>query len=354
MGWFNGRMAPAEAFLKHLRRSVASDFFSPAGYFFLGWIVVYVAIGIFVYARENRRAGRASFSFRSAIVRCFPSRAFSGPSARLDFQILLFSHYLLTYPIGLYLWTNQDKVANGIAPHVSRALSIFGTRSIPATNGFVVDFLYTILVLAIADLGWTIQHLLFHRVPRLWEFHKVHHSATELNLFTISRLHPVDVLTQAWFAGAAVGILMGLMKFGFGTVPSVVFFLNVSWAMALFRVLGIFRHSPVWISFGPVGSRIFSSPAMHHVHHSADERHFNKNFAVVFSFWDALFGTLFIPEARESLRFGIDTPDSDPRKYDTLLGGLIHPFLPHEVVERHARWRVSRKSRRLRSRDIPS
>ena len=34
------------------------------------------------------------------------------------------------------------------------------------------------------------------------------------------------------------------------------------------------------------------SPYQHQIHHSNAERHCNKNFGVVFAFWDRIFGTL--------------------------------------------------------------
>ena len=33
-----------------------------------------------------------------------------------------------------------------------------------------------------------------HKIPILWEFHKIHHSATSLNPITQYRLHPLELL----------------------------------------------------------------------------------------------------------------------------------------------------------------
>ncbi len=49
------------------------------------------------------------------------------------------------------------------------------------------------------------------------------------------------------------------------------------------------------------------SPAHHQVHHSTDERHFDRNFGSTLAIWDRLFGTFYQPsEKREALRFGLD------------------------------------------------
>ena len=65
------------------------------------------------------------------------------------------------------------------------------------------------------------------------------------------------------------------------------------------------RHSHFWISYGPVLSHVFISPAQHQIHHSADKKHWDKNFGGTFALWDWLFGTLYIPRKKEDLTFGI-------------------------------------------------
>src|SRR5438094_778580 len=49
------------------------------------------------------------------------------------------------------------------------------------------------LFLALEFAYW-FDHYLSHKVPLLWEFHRVHHSAEVLTPFTNSRVHPIDSL----------------------------------------------------------------------------------------------------------------------------------------------------------------
>ena len=67
------------------------------------------------------------------------------------------------------------------------------------------------------------------------------------------------------------------------------------------------------------------SPAQHQIHHSADPRHYDRNMGLVFAFWDWLAGTLYVPEGREEVRFGL--ADGEHREYDSVgrLYGL--PFV---------------------------
>ena len=83
------------------------------------------------------------------------------------------------------------------------------------------------------------------------------------------------------------------------------------------------QHSHVWISFRGVLGRIFVSPAHHQVHHSANPKHFNKNFGSCLALWDWMFGTLYVPgKEREPLTFGFaGQPDAH-----TVKGELVDPF----------------------------
>ncbi len=311
-------------FIAHLQKSFAGDFLSPAGYFFVGWVATYALIGSALYIFEARRFRKTPITLANCFRFCFPKKMFWSRSARLDLAILIFNHYLFFFLVFSVFGKGlgETDVANRIA---KGAATLWGFR-IPVSNGLIVDVVYTTLVLLIADLGWTVQHILFHKVPRLWEFHKVHHSAEYLSLFTIARLHPLDALSQGWASAVSVGIFMGLVKIVLGYQPSIVLFMNVSVAMAAFRVFGIFRHSPIWISFGPKLSRILCSPAMHHIHHGVEKKHWDKNFSTVFSVWDWIFGTLYIPTEREEMRFGI--PPHPSKKYDGFWACMLHPFLP--------------------------
>jgi sterol desaturase/sphingolipid hydroxylase (fatty acid hydroxylase superfamily) len=56
---------------------------------------------------------------------------------------------------------------------------------------------------------------------------------------------------------------------------------------------------------------VLVSPHMHQAHHSADAAQHDKNFATVFSLWDWMFGTLYLPAREERFRFGVDEPAAE-------------------------------------------
>ncbi len=53
--------------------------------------------------------------------------------------------------------------------------------------------------LLVADFFFWLPHLLMHKVPLLWKFHKVHHSQRELNFFSNERVHFVEFPMQITF-----------------------------------------------------------------------------------------------------------------------------------------------------------
>jgi sterol desaturase/sphingolipid hydroxylase (fatty acid hydroxylase superfamily) len=60
------------------------------------------------------------------------------------------------------------------------------------------------------------------------------------------------------------------------------------------------------------------------LHHSVDPRHYDKNFGLLFSFWDRLFGTLCVPRPDEDFKFGL--VDRDVRDYQSLAGLYVMPL----------------------------
>lgn len=96
--------------LRHMRRVISGDFLSPAGYFFLGWIGFYILVGVALSIHQQKKENRQALSLVRALKYCFPKETFWGPSAKLDYKIILLSHYLLIYPVGLILIVGQSKV----------------------------------------------------------------------------------------------------------------------------------------------------------------------------------------------------------------------------------------------------
>jgi sterol desaturase/sphingolipid hydroxylase (fatty acid hydroxylase superfamily) len=63
---------------------------------------------------------------------------------------------------------------------------------------------------------------------------------------------------------------------------------------------------------------------MHQVHHSLEHRHWDKNMGFVFSLWDRLFGTLYVPKSDEQFRLGLPVGSG---RFDTVLDLFVDPFV---------------------------
>jgi len=120
-------------------------------------------------------------------------------------------------------------------------------------------------------------HRWMHVSPALWEAHKVHHSATDLNLMIAFRFHPLEKTVLE------LGYMFSFLVLGATTDTFVTFsFINM--------LLGQIQHARVDWTYGPVG-KVLVSPMFHRFHHSIHRADFDKNFASRLVIWDMLFGT---------------------------------------------------------------
>jgi sterol desaturase/sphingolipid hydroxylase (fatty acid hydroxylase superfamily) len=148
-----------------------------------------------------------------------------------------------------------------------------------------------VVLLVVFDFLSYWYHRLCHRVGFLWEAHAFHHAATDLNLFTGNRVHPIEDGAKHVF------IALPMAMVGVPTAVLVEVFV-------LRRIIDILQHSALPWDYGWAGRWLFFSPLGHRVHHSTDPRHFNKNFGDILVIWDRLFGTYHPAVACE--RVGLD------------------------------------------------
>ena len=162
-------------------------------------------------------------------------------------------------------------------------------------------------VTAVADLGFYLVHRMFHRIPRLWNFHAVHHSIEEMDWLAAARVHPIDqILTK-------------------GTGSMVVFALGFSAEAiavhaAVYSIQSFFVHANLQFRCGPL-RWLVATPEFHHWHHANEPQAYNKNYAGQLPVWDLLLGTLHMPPNQMPSRYGVDDPV--PATY---FAQLAYPF----------------------------
>lgn len=166
---------------------------------------------------------------------------------------------------------------------------------------------------------WSVHNLL-HRVPWLWEFHKVHHSIEELDWIGNFRFHWMEVLVYK----AAQYLPLVVLGFDGGVLL----------AFAVFGTfMGFWNHSNIDLQIGPL-RYVFNHPRMHVWHHDRDEVPIppGVNFAINFSVWDWIFGTAWLPDTdRQPKRLGYEGIEDLPRDWP---GQLVHPVLTRRGVGR--------------------
>ena len=267
---------------------------------------VYIATSIIaafvVYLIHRRKGAEGTEAQGSFLAFLFPKSVWQHPSAWLDLRYFVFhkliGHFLLFGLLAFmsatcFRWITGESIA-----------------SIPANAGASTSLMLTVGYMAItvlvADLIGYIVHYLQHKVPILWEFHKVHHSAEVMHPISNYREHPVDNLSYSLCIGVGYGAVIGVSYNLIGYLPNTPMILGVPLLMFLFNILAYnLRHSHIWLRWPGRWSMVFPSPAHHHVHHSCHPDHFDKNFAFMFPLWDVIFGTYTMPVDNRDVKFGV-------------------------------------------------
>ena len=187
-------------------------------------------------------------------------------------------------------------------------VAFLSTVDIPnrPSPGWGVRLGITVGSLVVMDLTVFLVHHAMHRYKILWEFHKVHHSAEVLVPFTLLRMHPVEKLAYAVVGSVMIGTYTGVLAWLYGNYEALLLLGVLSVFNAVNFIFYNLHHSHVYLRFpGPLRF-IFYSPAHHHIHHSSAPEHFDKNFGVLLTCWDLLFGTHFDPPIKEpELKLGV-------------------------------------------------
>jgi lathosterol oxidase len=172
---------------------------------------------------------------------------------------------------------------------------------------FVVQF---IAILFLTDFVQYWVHRAFHRVPILWRFHRIHHSADVMDWLAGSRLHLVDVAVTRGLTYVPIYLL------GFAEPPLYAY-------VAFVSVQATFIHANVRFRFGPL-RWVLATPQFHHWHHGAEPEAVDKNFAVHLPLLDRLFGTCYLPGDRWPTSYGLADGATVPPGY---VRQLVDPFV---------------------------
>lgn len=278
------------------------------------WLYVLCGMAIAVFAH---RIGGDDRKFRSVFFR---REVWQSRSALMDYTILMLNPIIFVFALDWVL-----KTLWSLVPLVANSIRSLGADLQTEGGSFWVAIALTVTLYLVNDFMRWWLHYLQHKVPLLWEFHKIHHSAEHLNFATAERFHPFDTVFFSFGSISAAAIVNGVFLGFFGDQLTVY---QLGGANVIFfgtnLIGGVLRHSPAWVSYGPKIERWLISPAMHQIHHSSDPKHWDKNMGGGLAIWDRMGGTLYVPEGREELQFGIG---SETKDYETLYGIYVEPVI---------------------------
>ncbi|WP_258546870.1 sterol desaturase family protein [Psychromonas sp. B3M02] len=212
----------------------------------------------------------------------------SGLSARLVFPLGL---------MGLALFFTEQKIG------------LFNIINLP-------EWLVITLSLLLLDMLIYWQHRLFHKIPVLWQLHKVHHADTHVDSSTGLRFHPIEIIASLAIKGLAI-FLLGIPAF----------------AVILFEVLlngfAIFNHANIRLpaKVEAVTRLFLMTQILHRIHHSQLFKESNSNYGFSVIWWDRLFGSYSAEATKPDLEIDIGISEFPEAKDNAHLWGLlVMPF----------------------------
>lgn len=241
-------------------------------------------------------------------------------SAMNDYGLVILNTVIVTFLLSPFFPNGEANVALLVT-----ALEYFFAPMAQHSQWWAPALLAACLFI-IDDFIRFVVHYCEHRIPILWELHKVHHSATVLNFLTAERHHPISIVIFQFAIsfGFLIVNTVFILLLGDKISPSALLGGNAFW-IASNMIGGALRHSPVWVSFGPRVEHWLISPAQHQIHHSNAERHFDRNFGGSLAIWDRMFGTLYVTSAdREDIHYGLG---AETQFYDSLWNLYERPMV---------------------------
>ena len=203
-------------------------------------------------------------------------------------------------------------------------------------------FAAAILWLLAFDFVHYAGHVLLHKIPVLWRFHRLHHAGTEFNVILGTRVS----LSELFFTETTVFVVL-IVVLGF-PAPEIAFAIRF-----VRELIDLLQHSDLPFGYGVVGYLI-ASPRFHRLHHSNHPDDLDHNYGDIFSIWDYVFGTVGrryrqSPSVADDCAIGLSSKEETERLNANWLGAPFHETIVSYVAMPLWRYIRRRKSRNVRS-----
>ena len=262
----------------------------------------------------------SSFSLLPFLRFVFPKSVYTHKSARYDYVLLVVNKLIKSALFPLVV-ISMAPIAIGVSSAIEY---LFGYLEPIALSTTEIIAIFTVLLFLFDDFTRFLLHYILHKVPVLWEFHKVHHSALVLTPFTIYRSHPIESLLYAFRMTLTQGFVVGLCYYFFGPTLKMYDILGANALVFMFNFCGSnLRHSHIWLSWGDRVENYLISPAQHQIHHSDNPKHFDRNFGSALALWDRLFFCHIKASQVGKITYGISV---NHKGHNSLMQIYFEPF----------------------------
>lgn len=305
--------------LKHLLIDVYGKsigyFLNPAKRVYWIYIITSLALAIFVYYRHTKK----KHPEKTILKFLFPKENLFSKTAFVDLTFLFFNAFIKLFIIAAFGYAAKQY-------HYELTELLLNTFG-PAPKGYSLGLLsifYLVALLVVGDFSYYILHLLYHKVPFLWAFHKVHHSSTALNPITQYRIHPVELILNNIRALVVITIVNSMFDYlnrGYFTPQT---YFGVNMLLLIFNSWGAnLRHSHIKLTYFNWLENWIISPFQHQIHHSSQKELYDKNLGSKLAIWDKIFGTLVKSKDIEEVKVGLGKKD---KHYKSFFQNIINPF----------------------------
>ncbi len=221
----------------------------------------------------------------------------------LDVFYMFFNFFLFSIAIsGFYDLLQYFFNAIGVS---TKSIALLNLSELPTLIQLVVFFV-------VLDFVQWVTHILLHKIPLLWQFHKIHHSVKEMGFAAHLRYHWMENILYKPLKTFGVMLLGGFEP----EQAYIVHFVAIT--------IGHLNHANIKLSWGPL-KYVLNNPIMHLYHHAyvLPKGKVGVNFGISLSLWDYLFKTHHIPNSDGSIALGFPGDEKLPK---TFLKQMIYGF----------------------------
>lgn len=219
----------------------------------------------------------------------------------LDTFYMFFNFFLLNLIVLIFLSNTAEQLFNDALAFTGinlKGFQLLDLNTLPYGLGLIIFFI-------VSDFVQWNTHRLLHRIPFLWNFHKVHHSVKEMGFAAHLRYHWMEPVVYKSLLYIPLAIIGG---FEVQSVAIVHFF-------AL--TVGHLNHANLGWDYG-ILKYVFNNPKMHIWHHAKSlpsHVKYGVNFGLTLSVWDYIFGSNHIPKDGRDIELGFAGDENFPKDF---------------------------------------